>query len=98
MLVILFDIIFYFNVIFLFKEISKLSLNIKKIIIMSRGLVLSELMNDKKDIENNINDNIYNIIYKKHYNNKSDKQERLLKNNYKRLNIINDKIDNYRRL
>ena len=65
---------------------------------MSRGLVLSELMNDKKDIENNINDNIYNIIYKKHYNNKSDKQERLLKNNYKRLNIINDKIDNYRRL
>jgi hypothetical protein len=55
-------------------------------------------MNDKKDIENNINDNIYNIIYKKHYNNKSDKHERLLKNNYKRLNIINDKIDNYRRL
>jgi hypothetical protein len=65
---------------------------------MSRGLVLSELMNDKKDIENNINDNIYNIIYKKYYNNKSDKHERLLKNNYKRLNIINDKIDNYRTL
>jgi len=65
---------------------------------MSSGLVLSELMNDKKDIENNINDNIYNIIYKKYYNNKSDKYEILLKNNYKRLNIINDKIDNYRRL
>jgi hypothetical protein len=65
---------------------------------MSRGLVLSELMNDKKDIENNINDNIYNIIYKKYYNNKSDKYEQLLKNNYKRLNIINDKIDNYRTL
>lgn len=65
---------------------------------MSRGLVLSELMNDKKDIENNINDNIYNIIYKKYYNNKSDKYEILLKNNYKRLNIINDKIDNYRTL
>ena len=80
---------------FLFKEISKLSLNIK---IMSSGLVLSELMNDKKDIENNIHDNIYNIIYKKYYNNKSDKYEILLKNNYKRLNIINDKIDNYRRL
>jgi|LakMenE18May11ns_1017448.scaffolds.fasta_scaffold9808879_2 hypothetical protein len=65
---------------------------------MSSGLVLSELMNDKKDIENNINDNIYNIIYKKYYNNKSDKYEQLLKNNYKRLNIINDKIDNYRTL
>jgi hypothetical protein len=65
---------------------------------MSSGLVLSELINDKKDIENNINDNIYNIIYKKYYNNKSDKYEILLKNNYKRLNIINDKIDNYRTL
>lgn len=65
---------------------------------MSSGLVLSELMNDKKDIENNIHDNIYNIIYKKYYNNKSDKYEQLLKNNYKRLNIINDKIDNYRTL
>jgi hypothetical protein len=62
---------------------------------MSSGLVLSELINDKKNIENNINENIYNIIYRKYYNNKSDKHEILLKNNYKRLNIITEKIDNY---
>ena len=62
---------------------------------MSSELVLSELINDKKDIENNINENIYNIIYRKYYNNNSDTHEILLKNNYKRLNIITEKIDNY---
>ena len=62
---------------------------------MSSELVLSELINDKKDIENNIHENIYNIIYRKYYNNNSDKHEILLKNNYKRLNIITEKINNY---
>ena len=54
---------------------------------MSSELVLSELINDKKDIENKIHENIYN--------NNSDTHEILLKNNYKRLNIITEKIDNY---
>jgi hypothetical protein len=62
---------------------------------MSSELVLSELINDKKDIENKIHENIYNIIYRKYYNNNSDTHEILLKNNYKRLNIITEKIDNY---
>ena len=62
---------------------------------MSSELILSELINDKKDIENKIHENIYNIIYRKYYNNNSDTHEILLKNNYKRLNIITEKIDNY---
>jgi hypothetical protein len=76
---------------------------------MSSSLVLSELMKDKEDIENNINNNIRNIdfYYKKlnqfsllndYYNdciNLKSRHEKLLINNYNKLNIINAKLDNY---
>jgi hypothetical protein len=76
---------------------------------MSSSLVLSELIQDKKELENNIENNIRNIdfYYKKlnqyslhidYYNdciNLKSRHETLLKNNYNKLNIINAKLDNY---
>jgi hypothetical protein len=77
---------------------------------MSSSLVLSELIKDKEEIENNIENNIRNIdfYYKKlnqyslhndYYNdciNLKSRHETLLKNNYNKLNIINAKLDNYK--
>ena len=79
---------------------------------MSKSLVLSELIKDKEEIENNIYNNIWNIdfYYKKlnelsllndYYNdyiNLQSRHEKLLIKNYNKLNIINAKLNNYHKI
>jgi hypothetical protein len=71
---------------------------------MSYGLVLSELIKDKEDIEKNINLLFIHIIINNEYFNKSNyyfnfklEYETKIEINKKRLFIINEKINNYKK-
>ena len=71
---------------------------------MSSSLVLSELIKDKEDIEKNINLLFIHIIINNEYFNKSNyyfnfklEYETKIEINKKRLFIINEKINNYKK-
>jgi hypothetical protein len=71
---------------------------------MSYGLVLSELIQDKEEIENNITMIISNIINIDNDNDNNDDNFNIKFNYYmdieinkKRLFIINEKINNYKK-